>query len=274
MKVNELLEAADEDSSPPTYVKTSTDETLMLLKKHCSDLLWMIKMDAPFRRGDKKLRIPGGLAIVDPTQTVRMSENTSNFYTMLMSNLPSWKDWPRRNRSFICSTEESKAAGHAIDYGKPSATFNSQSENQTYVIIPCNGSKIGEVGEADIWGTRVNFLGKTWDLPEVNHLFDRLNLLPTWKEFKEFDSKPLDEKMAELSVLEKPFSIPESYIFRWANDFIGTLNKSYDPDLLGFAKHTTSSFPRSYSYGEYWIDGPCVFISSRRWKEIREKVIK
>jgi hypothetical protein len=66
----------------------------------------------------------------------RYSENTSNHYTELFSEiLPSWDDFPKRNHSVICSTDSDKAS----DYG------------ETFIILPKNGTKIGVCLLGDIW---------------------------------------------------------------------------------------------------------------------------
>jgi hypothetical protein len=67
----------------------------------------------------------------------RYSQNTSNHYTELFSEiLPSWKDFPKRNHSVICTTDYNKSN----NYG-----------GKVYVILPKNGTKIGVCSESDIW---------------------------------------------------------------------------------------------------------------------------
>jgi hypothetical protein len=74
----------------------------------------------------------------------RYSQNTSNYYTELFSNiLPSWKDFPKRNHSIICSTDYNKA----VLYFDNSADFI----GCVLVILPKNGTKIGVCPKDDIW---------------------------------------------------------------------------------------------------------------------------
>lgn len=69
---------------------------------------------------------------------LRVSQNTSNIYTRLMSDiLPSWKAFPPRNRAAICTT----SASNASDYG------------DIYAIFPENGTEIGICSDYDIWNS-------------------------------------------------------------------------------------------------------------------------
>ena len=69
---------------------------------------------------------------------LRVSQNTSNVYTRLLSDLlPSWKAFPPRNRAAICTT----SASNASDYG------------DSYVIFPENGTEIGICSDYDIWNS-------------------------------------------------------------------------------------------------------------------------
>lgn len=69
---------------------------------------------------------------------IRVSQNTSNVYTRLLSDiLPSWKNFPPRNRAVICTT----SANTASDFGN------------LYVIFPENETKIGICSDYDIWNS-------------------------------------------------------------------------------------------------------------------------
>ena len=75
-------------------------------------------------------------AIVTPG--IRISQNTSNIYTRLVSDVfLSWQDFPKRNRSTICSTSYVKAEEYAYYY--------------PHVIFPQNGTKIGICSQSDFW---------------------------------------------------------------------------------------------------------------------------
>lgn len=66
----------------------------------------------------------------------RISANTTNECTILLDNfLPSWKNYPKRSESFICSTSSDTAE----NYG------------DVYFVIPMENKKIGVCPDLDIW---------------------------------------------------------------------------------------------------------------------------
>lgn len=73
------------------------------------------------------------------SKIVRKSANTSNFYTNMMCYvLPKWKPFPRRDNSFICSSEISRARTYGGSYG-------------TFLGIPLENQKIGVCPTEDLW---------------------------------------------------------------------------------------------------------------------------
>lgn len=75
--------------------------------------------------------------LVKPSSVIRKSANTSNEYNLLLSNLPSWKEYPPRNKSIICATFGN------IEYTKSFGDSN--------IVIPFNGAKFGVCPAFDLW---------------------------------------------------------------------------------------------------------------------------
>lgn len=77
---------------------------------------------------------------VDPSKSSpRMSPYADyNYYNMLLSNLPSWKDYPPRDKSLICTTSYDNAE-------------HRQNGDFPLRVLPVDGSKIGVCNECDIW---------------------------------------------------------------------------------------------------------------------------
>jgi len=70
-----------------------------------------------------------------------------NLYTRLFSDiLPSWKGYPPRNRSFICTS----STGKALEF---TDTFPALDEwkNNVYAVLPKNGAVIGVCPKSDLW---------------------------------------------------------------------------------------------------------------------------
>src|SRR5574343_172733 len=51
--------------------------------------------------------VPGPYVKFSTSATQRPSNNTHNYYTMIMNNAPQWKEWPQR--AYICSTNVVRA---------------------------------------------------------------------------------------------------------------------------------------------------------------------
>jgi len=61
-----------------------------------------------------------------------------NYYNLLLSNLPSWSSYPKRNKSIICTTDINNAERRAH-------------RKHPYYVIPTNSAKIAVCPANDIW---------------------------------------------------------------------------------------------------------------------------
>lgn len=68
---------------------------------------------------------------------MRHSLNAKNYYTLLMDNLPSWKGYPKRSESLICTTHQ----GSAHDFGTPR------------MMIPFDTTIVGVCSQNDLWAS-------------------------------------------------------------------------------------------------------------------------
>lgn len=74
----------------------------------------------------------------------RVSQGTANVYNKLISNiLPSWKNFPRRNNSIICTNNYSVAE----DYTE----YSTRRSGIVYIVIPPNNAKLVISPRSDIW---------------------------------------------------------------------------------------------------------------------------
>ena len=128
MKINEIL-----------WTKTNTypekDEVLKLIKSHYSDAA------KNFLDGNKLYRgidLSVKFLEVDNSSIERKSTtmNSNNYNRLLSDILPSWKKYPKRNKSVICGT----SMGIAKGYG-----------SHIYIVLPKNTASIGFCPTADIW---------------------------------------------------------------------------------------------------------------------------
>lgn len=113
-----------------------------LFKTRFSESFINFKNELCIYRGHRKLNKE--IAILTPGK--RASQNTANYYTILMSYLlPSWKDFPKRDSSFICTTSEYKARDYALDKDD---LFD---KDDLYHVFPENGANLGICSASDIW---------------------------------------------------------------------------------------------------------------------------
>lgn len=121
-----------------------------LVAKPYSEAIKRCKAGFPIYKG---LHLGFDAYKTDPKLLKRKSQYTSNHYTLLLSNLPVWRNWPKRDQSLICST----SFEYARNYG------------DLYIVLPKNGSKIGICPNNDIWNS---FLGLTGiPLDKLNDFF-------------------------------------------------------------------------------------------------------
>ena len=132
------------------YDEMDLDAAIKIINTKCKDAFWMIHSNTPFYRGDPN--VPNdveelGFAIADPSKTERKSANTTNYYTVILDNIPSMAEYPKRSKSFICTTSHLKAR----DFARQSTP---------YIIIPFDNVDIGVVNSGDLWDMSLDDLGK------------------------------------------------------------------------------------------------------------------
>lgn len=134
MKLHEfIVKKGDRDPEPRSGPRTNSideKEAISFINEYCKNYVHNknfiyrgIGTTSDFLKGDS-------------TQSVRRSANTENYYTFLLDNiLPSWRKYPDRSKSFICSSSKYRASM----YGN------------VYVVFPKDGTPLGVAPEEDIW---------------------------------------------------------------------------------------------------------------------------
>lgn len=144
------------------YVYLETEEEIVkaLELPEYSEAVAAFRKGKRIYRGDKSQEEHLGMFI---TPGIRVSQNTSNIYTKLMSELlPSWRKYPRRDRCVVCANDISVAA----HYG------------QVFSIFPQNGANIGLCSSSDIWDSfpflfeMTNLYSLTEFVDFIEYLFD------------------------------------------------------------------------------------------------------
>jgi hypothetical protein len=133
-KLNIILSATNPNGRSVVVKNINKIEFKKLINSDYSEAYNAYKNKSIIYRGIKPDIIMPDISIQTPGD--RISENTINLYTRLFSDiLPSWKDYPKRSQSFICTTSLKDAEAYGA----------------AYITLPINGTKIGVCQESDIW---------------------------------------------------------------------------------------------------------------------------
>lgn len=186
----------------------------------------------------------------NPKGHIRKSIENINLHVILMSELNSWKDYPKYNQSIIGSTR----ANDAADYSSGGLLFE---------IIPYDNSKVGVCSKDHIWNAfggygdhtnnpiyyTTNFLEYVLDFTEDGEynsskytwkeIKDRLkskNIYETWNDLDEYrkeEIEPFIEKMMD-STQPKHIEIEDYMKTIKYTDIIKFIEREFDPNKWGF----------------------------------------
>jgi len=194
--------------------------------------------------------------IVTPTKgTERRSRYADgNYYTLLIDNLPSWSNYPKRSRSVVCSTNIDNAEGRSDGSG-------------AYIVLPFDGSKIAVCSEEDIWISFPNLDMNSWhkgDINQLNTFFhesgisengfpDSLKKITNKDFFRDFNDSYQDSQVIR-KLFYKFADLPNTVTLY---DF---LNKEMNPAVNDFSIVTAGS--KIKKDVEVWTEGRCLLIKN------------
>ena len=223
------------------------DRAVALLNQHCKESLAMIRN--PLWRGMDNHTTE--IIMIDPTTGKRQSENTSNYYTQIMSHSPYFEGWPKRNRSLICSSGKS----YAENYGT------------SYAIFPFDGVKIAVCPGEDMWATEVV-------IPELDRRFcdsRAMNNFNIYLMALGFPEQWTDMvKYAQSDKLQKKIkkSIPPDKV-------MPALFTALSPQQCGFKLMPISQFAENPPKNkECWVGGPVIAIRQDMYRKFLSAVVK
>lgn len=251
-----------------------SEELLKFIRKNCSKSIWMFENATPIWRGERQAQAllgSDGVAVIDTTKSERSSQNTRNWYTLILDNHPAYKDFPKRSQSIICTTKYTTAQS----YGRDNAM----------AVIPFDSAKIGWVNAPDIWKKSVNLDGSRESLIGMNDFFDRLESLGLrdndWQSFVEFDKNlKTDEGMRKIVRDElSEIGVDDSALDDWMDNFLNKIREAYAD--LNMEVHTpesikkyqemfTSSTSTTAKGSEMWIGGKVLCLDEAIFEELAE----
>ena len=268
-----FLEAAV-GGKQPKYKDLTVEKAIATLNTHCKDALWMLHDNTPLWRGDTKIPVSGKpfFMTVDTSATERKSENTSNYYTVILDNIPSMANFPKRSRSFIGSTNKDRARSYGF------------LDNKFFVMIPYDGVKIGIVGEQDMWDTEVRLFGSSQQISDINYdwskVFARAGISITkgitYAHFEKLSMKVKLTPHRFIRILADCFDVAEFRVEKELKNMtlLEYLNQQYSPRFTGFESATTKDkdiIKRAVdNKSEVWVGGKIMMISTSMWMSMRE----
>lgn len=160
-----------------------------------------------------------------------------NYHNLLISNLESWKDWPRRNKSLICASSY-RALSHGGGFIKgPSVD---------YVIIPFDDTMVATGDRSDFWNCFSNlpkdedFMEEDLDRPSIAYYMTLLvneldrNVKPSlntnWNELKSF----LEGSEASEHIISKYFTTDYEVLWDDSLNLLENLNILLNPKSNNF----------------------------------------
>jgi hypothetical protein len=239
----------------------SEEEAINLIKKNCQQAL----KGTPIYRGIRRSSTVNYMFIDPKSGKPRVSANTRNYYTLINDNSPYWKQYPKRSRSIICTTDSMSASR----YGWVKRVF------------PYDGAKIGVCPERDYWLSFQKILGEYITLDEFNNILYKLintkaniygfndssykNIVESFKTFDMFmkDSPKLLESIKNEYPMFKDYD-PEKITF------LEYVQKLLSPKPNGFKlKKSGDKLPRER---EVWTDSKSVLVADVAIEDILDEL--
>lgn len=218
------------------------------------------------------MRDIGSKGIINGDMIQRKSANTTNYYTLIMGILPSWRNWPQRDNSLICSSSKSQASAYSRISGR-----------EMYVIIPLENQPVAVSPDDDFWTSFVldRFIpNMSNSLPYFNSEFealgDDLGIGDPPAESKEEMKKYLElmQDKIDNADTDNIMSGPLLRFFK-KNGVLNGLNKAFDPsenDFIlcpSYEKYVTGEV---HLDNEVFLTGKCLALQEFVYVAIEKKL--
>lgn len=213
----------------------------------------------------------GDYVFVDPKKgDFRSSIEDTNIHLDLMSNLPSWKDYPKYERCVIGGTP-----------GSATGTYG----ESVYEIIPFDDIKIGVCPKSTIWESFEND-DDSWggDIYLVEHFLDSIGLDTSWNQI---DGGTIETKLKSLGnsfygnkiseIPNKDQDAVDNFLFRFSDfswkkpneitgeDCFNFINNSlFNPRVRGFKLTTYTKGFQIENGKQIWTEGPVLLVKSNK----------
>jgi len=232
-------------------------ETIKLLQTECLDY-FDYNLDKLILRYSQM----GGMKYIytDPQKFNRKSSNTSNYYTLIMNNDPSWEHLPKRKLS--CSHTE-------ID----SDEVKDRGNEDVYVVVPFDGNVWGVCPKIDMWDSIKNLGDKRLDHlnRQLEDIADYLQMRlrdDNIKNFKE-DLKEIDLELKNADDINYDHFDNLVYNFKDSGDIYQYLVDLLEPNKNNIKLLSTREvYNMTGKDKEVWTEGKCLMIQVDEYERI------
>lgn len=234
-----------------------------MLTKKCKKAWSAYQKSSTIYRGISEMS--DAYAFVDPKGSGERKSRWAdgNYYTILLDNLPSWKRYPKRKNSVVCTTGHGNAQSRGGGRG-------------TYIVFPFDGADIAICPNEDIWISFSNIQLNSWnggDLNMINHWMNRLNLKDNNSLIGEL-KKITNKNFSEEDLLNTAPKILKRHVKNWLEEddeysLWDWFDVSLDPKNNGFRIEKVGT-PILDKNVEVWTDSKCLLLNTNASKVLNE----
>lgn len=259
--MTKFLKYINEGYGSSRVTEISEFEIKNLIKNNCKK-----SVNQSVWRGTRYFDNDFGYGEASESKFERTSANTLNYYTLIIDNHPSWKKYPKRSKSFVCSTTQSYASG----YGS------------LFRVIPFDNVEVGICPAEDMWSSfkKITALGQymwqlqslfdiTPDIDTTNLQNDYKKLIKSLNKLGSFLRNQNEKELKELSNI-----IPWEY-YKYTNNF--KWNVTFSDYIIAILNPKNNNFKLQKAGNmnvsgekEVWFSGPSVFINYRMYQIISD----
>jgi len=231
-------------------------DAVKIYKEHCYN--WDLNEDVLFRGSYTSTDFTYGHGASNEHE-LRSSANNYNIYTSLFPHIPSWHKAPRRDKSFIMSTNYNIASQYNND-------------DNVIVMVPYNNTKIGICPDSDIWDTELDIINSKYILEEfdselssffknnIKHInIHNITADNIMELLNKIDSIPKDKLILSSNYgtdIKYPFELATKWVKEYSHlTLLDFLKLVLDFDYNGFKIGTTQKSIENLNNNEVWSNG-------------------
>jgi uncharacterized protein with HEPN domain len=246
------LKRINESLNSKTLTK---EEVIELLKKNCQKFLSYPNKNQSnliFRKDEER----GDFSLINPklSTSQRIAPYApTNVHNLLISNLDSWKGWPRRNKSLIFASAKS-ALYHTSEFSDVEVD---------YVVVPFDSTEVATGDRSDFWncfgkipnrrGFQGDFMPDDYPRPSISwYVWHLMRNLKIKEEYPETDWQKIKTLLEETELVDQElikiyFEVEGEIIWNPNMTLLENLNQLLDPIYNEFKLGDITSTMNLYS---------------------------